>query len=190
MERKRYQDLIREVADAVREIFPWDLVDAIERGTYPLLLDIRCPTEYNAAHIPGSINVPRGILEMACDYGYEETEPELVQARDREVVIVCRSGNRSVLAAHTLQRMGYENVLSLKTGLRGWSDYEQPLRRGDGKTLSLDEADDCFLPKISPEQLGPSLLPRCSAKARQDGGTPRPTLPRVDRPTVWRQSAD
>jgi rhodanese-related sulfurtransferase len=155
MGRKRYQDMIRAVTDEVREIFPWDLIGEIERGADPLLLDIRCPREYDGAHVEGSVNVPRGILEVACDYGYEETVPELVEARDREVVVICRSGNRSILATHTLHQMGYRNVLSLKTGLRGWSDYEQPLRDGSGRTLTLHQADDYFLPKVSPEQLGP-----------------------------------
>jgi 3-mercaptopyruvate sulfurtransferase SseA len=77
-----------------------------------------------------------------------------VDARDREVITICRSGNRSILAAHTLQRMGYRNVVSLKTGLRGWSDYERPLRHGAGRTLSLDEADAYFVPRVSAEQLG------------------------------------
>ena len=58
---------------------------------------------------------------------YEETEPELVRARDREVIVVCRSGYRSVLAANLMLLLGYRDVASLKTGLRGWKDYEQPL---------------------------------------------------------------
>ena len=85
--------------------------------------------------IPGSMSVPRGILESACEWEYEETIPALVQAREREVVVVCRSGYRSVLAAHSMQVLGYQNVVSLKTGLRGWKDYEQPLvdQAGDGR---------------------------------------------------------
>jgi len=47
----------------------------------------------------------RGILETACEYGYEETVPELAQARERAVVIVCRSGNRSALVAWVMQEM-------------------------------------------------------------------------------------
>jgi len=156
MARKRYQDLIREVADQVSEVFPWDLVDEQAAGGEPLLLDIRCPHEFDRAHIPGSISCPRGILEVACDYGYEETVPELVEARDRRVIVICRSGNRSILAAHTLQQMGYREAVSLKTGLRGWSDYEQPLENGRGLRLDQDSADDYFLTRVAPQQLGPA----------------------------------
>ena len=57
-------------------------------------------------HIKDSINVPRGILETACEYNFEETVPELVKARDKEIILVCRSGNRSVFAAEVMQQMG------------------------------------------------------------------------------------
>jgi rhodanese-related sulfurtransferase len=114
---------------------------------------VREPYEYEAMHIPGSINVPRGILESACEWDYEETVPELVDARRREVVVVCRSGYRSVLAANSLQVLGYENVSSLQTGLRGWKDYDQPLEDAAGKEVDLDEADVYFTPRIRPDQM-------------------------------------
>jgi rhodanese-related sulfurtransferase len=39
-------------------------------------------------------------------------------------VLICRSGNRSVLAALTMQQMGFENVRSLKLGIKGWNDND------------------------------------------------------------------
>jgi rhodanese-related sulfurtransferase len=120
-----------------------------------MLLDIRCPDEFATVHIEGAINVPRGILEIAADYGYEETVPELVEARDRRIVVICRSGSRSVLAAYTLKLMGFSNVASLRTGLRGWNDYEQPLTDVRGGCLAFDDVEEMFIPKVSPRQLGP-----------------------------------
>ena len=114
------------------------------------------PYEYARLHIPGSINVPRGVLESASEYDYEETVPELAAGRDRDVVLICRSGNRSALAACTLQQMGFTKVRSLKTGLRGWNDYEQPLVDADGNTVDIDEADDYFTTRLRPEQQKPS----------------------------------
>ena len=104
-------------------------------------------------HIRGSLNVPRGILEMACEYGYEETVPELADARAREIVLVCRSGNRSIFAADVMQQMGYSNVSSLKTGMRGWSDYEQEMVDAAGNVVDEDTAIDYFIPNFRPEQL-------------------------------------
>ncbi len=157
MERKTYKTMVAENAPQVEEIFPWDLLDELDTGATLLLLDIRCPNEFEDARINGSINVPRGILEIAVDYGYEETVPELVEARDRRVVVICRSGNRSVLAAHTLKLMGYTNVASLRTGLRGWNDYEQSLINKHGNEMDLDAVDELFLAKVSPAQLGPDV---------------------------------
>lgn len=153
---KRFSELIEECRQRVAEIYPWDLVERLESPKPPLLLDVREPYEFEAMHIEGSVLVPRGILESACEWGYEETVPELVQARDREVVVICRSGNRSLLAADVLLAMGYSRVASLRTGLRGWNDYEQPLFDQNGNEVPLDSSDDYFTPKVSEQQLGPS----------------------------------
>ena len=152
---KRFVDFIAECLPHIRELFPWDLDRFRQENPQVLLIDTREPYEFAAGRIAGSINVPRGILETACEYGYEETVPELVQARDQPVVVICRSGNRSALAAWVMQQMGYRDVYSLKTGLRGWNDYELPLEKDDGSPLDMDEADAYFTPRVRPEQLPP-----------------------------------
>lgn len=152
---KRFMELVKDCLTTVKELMPWDLEERIQANPDILLVDVREPYEYDAMHIAGSLSVPRGILESACEWDYEETIPELVRARDREVVVVCRSGQRSVLAAHSLQVLGYKNVASLATGLRGWKDYELPLVDKDGNEVDLDDADEYFTPKVRPDQLKP-----------------------------------
>ena len=49
--------------------------------------------------------------------------------------------------------MGYKNVISLKTGLRGWSDYEQPLFNKQEQEVTEDEAIDYFTANLRPEQM-------------------------------------
>lgn len=149
---KNFLELISNCLTDVREIMPWDLEERLQANPHLLIIDVREPYEFERMHIPGSLNVPRGILESACEWDYEETEPELVQAREREVVVVCRSGHRSILAAHSLQVLGYENVVSLQTGVRGWKDYDQPLVDGEGKPVDLDDADAYFTPRLRPDQ--------------------------------------
>jgi len=95
-----------------------------------------------------------GILEIAVDYGYGETVPALVEARGHRVVVLCRSGNRSILAARTLKLMGYSTVVSLQTGSRGWNDYELTLYNSAGERLDPDCVDEEFTASVSPEQLG------------------------------------
>jgi rhodanese-related sulfurtransferase len=152
---KRYTDLVADCLQTVKEIMPWDLADKLRQPAPPLLLDIREPYEFEALHIAGSINVPRGILESACDWDYDDTVPALAGGREREIVLICRSGNRSVLAAHTLQQMGFANVVSLKTGVRGWNDFEQPLVDVAGHAVHIDRADELLANRVRPDQRRP-----------------------------------
>jgi rhodanese-related sulfurtransferase len=152
---KRFTDLVAACLPQVPEILPWDLRERLDQHRKLILLDVREPYEFAAMRIDGSINVPRGILEAACEYGYEETVPEIVTAREREIVVICRSGFRSVLSAFNMQQMGYRNVCSLKTGLRGWNDFEQPLINSERRPVDIDSADEYFRPKLRPEQMKP-----------------------------------
>ena len=152
---KSFLELVKGCLKDVKEVLPWDLEERLQENPDLLIVDVREPEEFEAMHIPNSINVPRGILESACEWDYEETVPELVRARDREIVVVCRSGYRSVLAANSMLFLGYENVASLQTGLRGWKDYEQSLVDSEGAEVDLDDADVYFTPRLRPEQMRP-----------------------------------
>ncbi len=150
-----YRELVKNCLPEIKEIMPWDLVARMAENLDILILDVREPDEFNALHIKGSINVPRGILESACEWDYEDTVPELVVARNREIVVVCRSGSRSALAVQSMQLLGYEHVFSLRTGLRGWNDYEEPLWSSAGALVDEGEADDYFTVKLRQEQKAP-----------------------------------
>lgn len=151
----RYDDLVAEALARVKEIMPWDLSRALAAGNKPLLLDVREPSEFAMLHIPGSINAPRGVLEQSCEWDYDETLPELAAGCEREIVVICRSGKRSVLAADVMLRMGFSNVVSLKTGVRGWNDYEQPLEDAAGNAIDADAGDVLLAPCVRPEQRKP-----------------------------------
>ena len=160
---KRYKDFVNECQKDVKEIFPWDLREMLDSGEDIMLLDIREPYEYDEMHIQGSVNVPRGILECASDWGYEETRPELAQARDKKIVVICRSGLRSILACWVMQLMGYENVISLKTGIRGWNDSEEELVDADESVIPIEKTDEILNTPPLPEQLAP---PSAQAKSQ------------------------
>lgn len=144
-------DFLKKLRPHVKEIFPWDLNDYLNgldpQQEGPLLLDIREPAEYEAMHIDNSYLIPRGVLENAANPGYTESDETLMQARDREIIVLCRSGNRSILGAYTLALMGFQNVKSLKTGVRGWADAELPLYNGIGEYVTLEESEKYFYPE-------------------------------------------
>ncbi|OIO11752.1 MAG: sulfurtransferase [Gallionellaceae bacterium CG1_02_60_325] len=150
-----YDDLVVEAQARVREVTPWDFGRRYQAGDVPLLLDVREPAEFAALHIPGSINVPRGILEQSCEWDYDETVPPLAGGREHEIVVICRSGKRSVLAADSMQRMGFAQVVSLKLGIRGWNDAELPLQDAGGKTVDADAGDEILASRVRPEQRKP-----------------------------------
>lgn len=152
---KTFKQLVAEHAQHVIELMPWDLEEKLQHKNKPLLLDIREADEFTAMHIKGSMNIPRGILESACDYDYSETVPELASNKNQEIIVICRSGNRSVMAASTMQEMGYSNTASLKTGLKGWNDYDQPLVDNNENEVDADSADIFFNPEVKPEQTTP-----------------------------------
>lgn len=141
------------LTQGVKEIFPWDVEDFIAKHSDVILLDIREQDEFDGAHIKNTQHVPRGILEQSCEWDYAETIPELVRARKSPILLICRSGNRSVLAALTMLLMGYENVTSLKTGIKGWNDSDLPLMNKDGKKADPDWADGFFNPSVREDQL-------------------------------------
>ena len=148
-----YDDLVVEALARVREVTPWDFGRRYQAGDVPLLLDVREPAEFAALHIPGSINVPRGILEQSCEWDYDETVPQLAGGRECEIVVIRRSGKRSALAADMMQRMGFAKVVSLKLGIRGWNDAELPLRNSDGQAVDADTGDELLASHVRPEQL-------------------------------------
>lgn len=152
---QRYADLLADALKRVREIQPWDLRDMLAAEQPPLVIDVREPSEFVSARIPGSINVPRGVLEQACEWDYDETVPALAAHRVQSIVIVCRSGNRSVLAADVMQKMGFGEVASLRTGVRGWNDFEQPVVDADENSLDGDEAERRLAPRVRPDQRSP-----------------------------------
>lgn len=153
---KRYADLLAAARLRVQELMPWDLASSLAGANAPMVLDVREPAEFAQVHIAGSINVPRGVLEAACDWDYEDTVPAVAGARGHVIVVVCRSGNRSLLAADVMQSMGYAQVLSLNTGVRGWNDFEQPLVDAAGKVVDADAAQALLTSLVRPDQRRPT----------------------------------
>ena len=93
-----------------------------------VLIDVREPDEYANGHIPGAINIPRGVLEFKLT-----ATPELA-ARDLQLNIYCKTSGPAALAALSLKEMGYLKVSSLAGGFDAWSATEMPI----AKPASID----------------------------------------------------
>ena len=80
---KTFAQITAEIVPKITEMMPWDAEEQLESNSETLIIDIRETHEYDTMHVPDSMNVPRGILENASEWDFEETEPELVIAREK-----------------------------------------------------------------------------------------------------------
>ena len=129
---KTFQQISDDAKTRVREIAPEALLAKLrghedENSRDWVLIDVRENDEFRAGHLPGARGIGRGILE----YHIRDEVPQ----PDREIVLYCRGGNRSALAADSLQNMGYTNVHSLQGGWREWTaDASRPVSH-DGEPI-------------------------------------------------------
>lgn len=109
-----YTSKFQTLADAAMARVPGvaaDQVDALlAQGA--VAVDIRDPDEHAAGHIPGSINISRGKLEM----NVEGVLPSL----DTVILTYCNANNRGALSAACLRDMGYVNARYIAGGLKAW----------------------------------------------------------------------
>ena len=127
---KTLDDFVTEALAEVDEMAPEHarrLLDHPDRDGWHFL-DVREPDEFAAGRIPGARNVPRGFLEVKADLAHPKRDPWL-EARGRALVVYCGGGNRSALAARTLQQMGFSKVVSLAEGWTGWISRDHPVER-------------------------------------------------------------
>ena len=112
-------DLVAAAKAHVHEI-DIDAADAAIRDA-DVLIDVREADEFAAGHIPGAINVPRGVLEFKLS-----STPEM-DARDLRVVLYCKTSGRAALAARAMRDMGYLQVQSIAGGFDAWVAAGKPV---------------------------------------------------------------
>ncbi|SFV68537.1 Rhodanese-related sulfurtransferase [hydrothermal vent metagenome] len=148
-----YKELVEEALKTIPEVFPWDLEEELKQENPPILLDIREAEEFKIMHIKDSLLVPRGTLEGACEWNFHDTQPILASGREQNIVVICRSGNRSALAGLVMKQLGFKNIRSLKMGIKGWNDNEFPLVDENNNIVDVDEMDDILNQPVPNEKL-------------------------------------
>lgn len=86
-------------------------------GSDIVLLDVREQNEWEEGHLPESVHIPRGFLELRM----EETIPD----KHQNIIVCCDSGGRAALAAKTLLEMGYTEVKNLEGGYSGFCELDE-----------------------------------------------------------------
>jgi len=107
------QDMVAEAKQHINEVNVATAKQLLAEGNI-VLVDTREESEYAAGHIDNALLLPRGVLEFKIGMS-----PELAD-KSKAVLIYCRTGGRSALAAQTMQQLGYQNVLSMAGGFEAW----------------------------------------------------------------------
>ncbi len=111
---KTFQQLADDAKAQIREVTTEQVESMLKSPNPPELVDVREQDEFRASHLPGARGIGRGILE----YHIADEIPNT----DQQIVLYCRGGNRSALAAKSLGEMGYTNVVSMTGGYRKWNE--------------------------------------------------------------------
>jgi phage shock protein E len=86
-----------------------------------VVLDVRTPEEFAAGHVPGARNISHDQLAARL--------PELGELKDKQVVLYCRSGRRTLLAQEILRKAGFTNLRHLEGDYLAWEAAQRPIER-------------------------------------------------------------
>ena len=113
-------DLVMEAKAQTKEVATADAQSQLGKR---IVIDVREYDEYAAGHLPGAINIPRGVLEFKIGM-----VPECAN-KSGAFLIYCRTSGRAALSAVQLQRIGYENVISMSGGFEAWNTEGRPTEK-------------------------------------------------------------
>jgi molybdopterin/thiamine biosynthesis adenylyltransferase/rhodanese-related sulfurtransferase len=126
-----FRDRVKSIKEQIQEMSPDEVAELLEDNDDVELIDVRERDEYEQGAIPGAKFIPRGFLDVKI----EREVPE----KDKTIVLHCAGGTRSALAAHDLEELGYENVISMSGGFNQWEEHGLPTVKP--QTMSEEQRD-------------------------------------------------
>ena len=112
------KDFVAEVSEEVAHKSLEESKAMFDDGGY-VFLACRDQFEYKKGHIPGAMNISRGLMEWKIE--------KKIPNKDEKIVMYRKSGGRSSLAAHAIQRMGYKKVVHFEGGWLAWVKAGYPV---------------------------------------------------------------
>lgn len=109
---------------SVWTISPEEAKACIERGECAVLLDVRTPAEHGAVHARGAKNVPLDKLDPA------QCSALCNEYKDAKLFVICKSGQRALIASDRLVKAGLSNVVVVEGGTDAWVNADLPVVRG------------------------------------------------------------
>ena len=117
-----FLEVVNDAKKRIKECTVADVKARIDRGESFQFVDVREDDEYAKDHAAGATHIGRGVLERDVE--------TLIPDKNAPIVLYCGGGFRSALAADSLQRMGYRNVISMDGGIKGWREAGYPVEKG------------------------------------------------------------
>lgn len=116
---KTPKELVDEARARITEVHVDDVHKVLPER--PVVIDVREPGEYLAGHLPGAVNIPRGVLEFRL--------PGYLEERDQPgmIYIYCGSSGRGILATDVIQQLGYKDVCHMIGGFEAWKTAGLPV---------------------------------------------------------------
>lgn len=116
---KTPKEMVHEARTRITEVHVDDVHKTLPENS--VIIDVREPGEYLAGHLPGAVNIPRGVLEFQiAGYLGERDQPG-------PIFLYCRSGGRGALATDVMQQMGYQEVSNMSGGFEAWTKAGLPV---------------------------------------------------------------
>jgi rhodanese-related sulfurtransferase len=117
-------ELIQQASEKIERLTPGEALEAMDEGA--LLVDIRSETSRRRDGIvPGSLHIPRTVLEWRVAPDSEWRNPHL--AADRRLILICDHGCSSTLAAATLVELGVQRAGDVVGGFAAWRESRLPV---------------------------------------------------------------
>ncbi|GMV50730.1 sulfurtransferase [Nitrospirales bacterium NOB] len=114
--------LVEEAKQRIRECSISEVQGKLERGERFHFVDVREDHEYEEDHAAGAVHLGKGVIERDVE--------TVIPQKHEPIVLYCGGGYRSVLAADSLQLMGYTDVRSMEGGIKAWRVAGYPIERG------------------------------------------------------------
>lgn len=100
----------------VKAISAEEAKQMIDTGDY-IILDVRTQEEYDEKHIPNSVHIP---IDKTDVLPFKEAVAKKLTDKDAKIIVYCKSGFRSDIAAKAMCTLGYKNVYNMTDGIDGW----------------------------------------------------------------------
>lgn len=113
-------ELVVEAKSQIKEVSPAEAQALLGKR---VIIDVREYDEFAAGHLPGAINIPRGVLEFKIGM-----VPECAN-KEGAFLLYCRTSGRAALSAVQLQKIGYSNILSMNGGFEAWNNEGRPTEK-------------------------------------------------------------